>query len=109
MQTPRRSDGLISRADIDDRQPAQAASAPRAFTDQNRYAAHREAEPKPAGHRAMIGAMLKAGYGVEDIAVKTGLTVRETRFAVALLRESGSLRTVLHGKPMQKASAARID
>lgn len=57
----------------------------------------------------MIGAMLKAGYGVEDIAVKTGLTVRETRFAVALLRESGSLRKVLHGKPMQKASAARID
>ncbi|AYF00641.1 hypothetical protein PY32053_00977 [Paracoccus yeei] len=57
----------------------------------------------------MIGAMLKAGYGVEDIAVKTGLTVRETRFAVALLRESGSLRTVLHGKPLQKASAARID
>ena len=57
----------------------------------------------------MIAAMLKAGYGVEDIAVKTGISVRETRFAVALLRESGSLCAVLHGKLGQKAAAARID
>lgn len=42
-------------------------------------------------NRAMIRPMLKAGYGMEDIAAKTGLPVRQIRFPVVLLRESSSL------------------
>lgn len=45
----------------------------------------------------MIGQMLKEGYGIEDISIRTGLPVDEVRFAVALLRESGSLKILLRG------------
>jgi len=47
----------------------------------------------------MIGRMLKDGYGIEDIAIKTGIPAGEVRFAVALMRESGSLAVLLHKQP----------
>lgn len=57
----------------------------------------------------MIGQMLKEGYGVEDISLKTGRPLDEVRFAVALLRESGSLDILLHRKPKPLPDTAAMD
>ncbi|MEF9602982.1 hypothetical protein O4J55_11765 [Paracoccus sp. PXZ] len=53
--------------------------------------------------------MLKEGYGVEDISLKTGRPLDEVRFAVALLRESGSLDILLHRKPKPLPDTAAMD
>ena len=39
----------------------------------------------------MVAQMLKAGFGVEDIHVKTGLHLDSIRFIVRGLRETGRL------------------
>ncbi len=42
-----------------------------------------------------IHALLRAGYGVEDIAVKTGIPVEHLRKLIEKLRRDGRLKAVL--------------
>jgi len=43
----------------------------------------------------MIFKLLMDGYGVEDISLKVGIPSSEMRFVVTLLRENGSLETLI--------------
>jgi len=43
----------------------------------------------------MIFKLLMDGYGVEDISLKVGIPASEMRFVVTLLRENGSLETLI--------------
>lgn len=60
-------------------------------------------------NRAMIRPMLKAGYGMEDIAVKTGPPRPRNLISRGRdARKQLSLRVISNGKPRKRASGARI-
>lgn len=55
--------------------------------------------------RKTASEMLREGYGVEDIAVRTGEDIGNIRRFVAALRMSGRLSVVLFGRRYRGATA----
>lgn len=49
----------------------------------------------PAAWKARVAEMLRAGYGVEDIAIETGEELSEVRRFLANLRKAGTLHRTL--------------
>lgn len=58
--------------------------------------------------RAQVARMLRAGYGIEDIAVKTGLDEAEVRSCVRYWQRSGDIWKVLPVNAERHREALRI-
>ncbi|WP_312527089.1 hypothetical protein [Paracoccus sp. (in: a-proteobacteria)] len=53
-----------------------------------------------------LSELLRAGYGVEDIAQIKGIPVTEVRMIVSILRERGELKSMISAAHIAKSKAA---
>ncbi len=64
--------------------------------------------PDPSPIHVQVVELLRSGYGVEDIAVKTNRPVSSIRELVQAARERGTIYDLLGTDPARNAEALRI-